>query len=339
MALYSVNEADGSLSEIPETSLSGEGMRERGDLQRWLRDHPGALEDGLFVLAEEYSDWEDSNRSIDLLALDGEGRLVVIELKRDEGAFMDLQAIRYAAMVSHMTFAQAVDAHERYLRRRGLECDARERILDHLGADDNGEAEIESGRPRILLAARDFPQELTTSVLWLNDAGLDISCVRLLPYRVGDDLVLDVTQAIPLPEAKDYTVRIRDKEAEQERRTYPNVDWTQQEIERLSNLITNSFNFRLLDMCSERPGEWVSLSDVRASGSEEQQARWPQARFGAGALAGLTQRVRRGFGRNNWPMEYEYVTGGDSRRYRFSKDIALWWSAARQASRAAADES
>ena len=189
MALYRVDEADGSLSEIPETWLSGEGMKERGDLQRWLRDHPGALEADLFVLAEEYSDWEDSNRSIDLLALDGHGRLVVIELKRDEGAFMDLQAIRYGALVAHMTLAQAVDAHERYLRRRGMEGDARERILEHLGVDGGGEAEIESSRPRILLAARDFPQELTTSVLWLNDAGLDISCVRLLPYRVSDELV------------------------------------------------------------------------------------------------------------------------------------------------------
>ena len=157
MALYRVDEADGSLSEIPETSLSGEGMRERGDLQRWLRDNPDALEDGLFVLAEEYSDWEDSNRSIDLLALDGDGRILVIELKRDEGAFMDLQAIRYAAMVSHMTFAQAVDAHAGYLRRRGMEGDARARILEYLGAEAGGEPEIESSRPRILRCGARLP--------------------------------------------------------------------------------------------------------------------------------------------------------------------------------------
>ena len=330
MALYRVNEADGSLSEILETSLSGEGMRERGDLQRWLRDFPGALEPDMFVLSEEYSDWDDSSRSIDLLALDQDGRLVVIKLKRNEGAFMDLQAIRYAAMVSHMTFAQAVAAHERYLRRRGLEGDARERILEHLGVEGGGEAEIESSRPRILLAARDFPQELTTSVLWLNDAGVDVSCVRLLPYRVGDDLVLDVTQVIPLPEAQDYTVRIRGREAEQERRTYPDVDWTSGEIERLANLITSPFNFRLFDICAERPGEWVSLSDVRASGSAEQQARWPQARFGSGALAGLTRRVRREFGRDNWPIDFEYRQGRDTRSFRMSAEVAGWWRAARE---------
>ena len=33
MALYRVDEAGGSLTEIPETSLSGEGKLERYDLQ------------------------------------------------------------------------------------------------------------------------------------------------------------------------------------------------------------------------------------------------------------------------------------------------------------------
>ena len=258
MALYRVDEAAGSLSEIPETSLSGEGKQERGDLQVWLRDHAGALEPDLFVLTEEYSDWADSGRSIDLLALDGEGRLVVIELKRDEGAFMDLQALRYASMIAHMTLEQAVAAHERYVARRGIEGDARERVLDHLATLDDAEPEVESGRPRILLAARDFSRELTTSVLWLRDSGIDIRCVRLLPYRVGNDLVLDVTQVIPLPEAEDYMVRIRDKSAEDdEERTYPEIPWTSADIERLAKQLSSRIILGILDACAASPGEWV----------------------------------------------------------------------------------
>ena len=188
------------------------------------------IEPDLFVLSEEYSDWDESNRSIDLLALDRDGRVVVAELKRDAGAFMDLQAIRYAALVAHMTLDQAVAAHERYLQRRGMKADARQRIMEHLGGEGGDEPDIESRQPRILLVARDFPQELTTSVLWLNQAGLDIRCVRLLPYRLGGDLVLDVTQVIPLPAAEHYMIRIRDREAEQESRTYSDRAWTREEM-------------------------------------------------------------------------------------------------------------
>ncbi|MCY4616507.1 MAG: hypothetical protein OXC71_08985 [Chloroflexi bacterium] len=326
MALYRVNEAEGSLSGIPETSLSGEGKRERGDLQRWLRDRPDALEPDLFVLAEEYSDWADSSRSIDLLALDGDGRLVVIELKRDEGAFMDLQALRYASMVAHMTFAQAVDAHARYLGRRHLEGDAQERILDHLRGADTAEPEVDSARPRIILAARDFPQELTTSVLWLNDAGLDIRCVRLLPYRVGDDLLLDVTQVIPLPEAEDYTVRIRDREAEQERRDYPEVDWTREDMEALARQLPSPVMLAILDACSASPGNWVSWGDIRTSLDDESVS------VPTHAIKALTIRAKRHFGRSNWPMEYEWpgYPDGDRRIFHMSGEIAEWWRAARE---------
>jgi hypothetical protein len=56
------------------------------------------------VIAEEFSEWEDSRRRIDLLGGDRDGNLVVIELKRTEdGGHMELQAIRYAAMVSALT--------------------------------------------------------------------------------------------------------------------------------------------------------------------------------------------------------------------------------------------
>ena len=325
MALYRVDEGEASLSGIPETSLSGEGKRERGDLQRWLRDHPGVLEPDLFVLTEEYSDWADSGRSIDLLALDGDGRLVVIELKRDEGAFMDLQALRYAALVAHMTFAQAVDAHARYLVRRQLPGDARARVLQHLGGEDAEEPEVDSARPRIVLAARDFSQELTTSVLWLNGAGLDIRCVRLLPYRFGDDLLLDVTQLIPLPEARDYMVRIRDREAEQDGHDSPDVPWTREEIARLARQLTHPVILGILDACAATPDTGVTWREVRV-GLEETDPRHQ--------LRALTRRSRRHFGRSNWPIEYQWpgYPDGDQRVFRMSSEIADWWRDARRAS-------
>ena len=80
MPLYEVGKDN--LRAIEPASLADQGIRERGDLQRLLRTQIDAIDDGLMVLAEEFSDCEDSKRRVDLLALDRNANLVVVELKR-----------------------------------------------------------------------------------------------------------------------------------------------------------------------------------------------------------------------------------------------------------------
>jgi hypothetical protein len=209
MSIYEASA--GHLTAIPATRFAALGLRERGDLQRLLAARIEALEEGLLVLAEEFADWADSARRIDLLCLDTEARLVVVELKRDEdGGHMELQALRYAAMVSAMTFDQAVAARARYWRED--EAAAREAILAHLGWAAP-EEDAFAQETRIILAAVDFGKEITTTVLWLRDRhGLDIRCVRLRPHQTTDGRVLlDIQTLIPLPEAAEFQTRLVDK--------------------------------------------------------------------------------------------------------------------------------
>lgn len=207
------------LEPVTTTTFEAEQILEE-KLRTLLRDQPEVLEEGLFIVAEEFSNWQDSTRSIDLLALDSVGSLVVIELKRTQsGDHSELQAIRYAAMVSNMTPEQLIEAHSVYLFKRGIDEDARIRVLNHIGVEDESEAVILTDRPRIILASAGFSTELTTSVLWLRDGGMEISCVKLQLYRHGNGLLMDTTQVIPLPEASHYLVKVRDKwEVERVRR-------------------------------------------------------------------------------------------------------------------------
>ena len=216
MAIYKMVGDKERLEEVAATSFGHEGVLERSDLQRMLRDQPEILEEGLFIITEEFSNWEGSGRSIDLLGLDATGRLVVIELKRgDTGSHMELQAIRYAAMVSAMTLQQAIESHRAYLARIGSEEDAEERIREHL--ENSDETRFSSERPRIILASEGFSSELTTCALWLNESGLDVTCIRMQPHRSGQELLIETSQTIPLPEAQSYLVRIREREEEQDR--------------------------------------------------------------------------------------------------------------------------
>ncbi|WP_431266828.1 hypothetical protein [Dankookia sp. P2] len=204
------------LEPVAATTFEAEGWKERGDIQRLLRERIGAIEDGLLVLAEEFAGWVDAARRIDLLCLDALANLVVVELKRgsDGGGHMELQALRYAAMVSAMTFDQAVAALAGFRDRAAPDPEAaRAEILAHLGWTSPDEERF-ADTVRMILVSADFSREVTTTVLWLRDFGLDVRCVRLRPHRLGDGrLLLDVQQIIPLPEASEFQTRLEEKKA------------------------------------------------------------------------------------------------------------------------------
>lgn len=218
------------IQRVKETSFWVERVRERGDLQRLLRDTVDVVSPDTMVIAEEFGEWDDSKRRIDLLGLDTIGNLVVIELKRtDDGGHMELQALRYASMVSAMTFEQVVTAHQSYLLKRGIELDARDSILAFLGWAEQGEGKFNQS-VRIVLVAEGFSKELTTAVLWLNERDLDIRCVRAKPYNLDDRILLDVQQTIPLPEAAEYQVQVRNKVQEERAARTNERDYTRYDV-------------------------------------------------------------------------------------------------------------
>ncbi len=207
------------IDALPATSFVERGIKERADLQRLLRVNIGVVTNpenpsapGVLVIAEEFGEWDDSKRRIDLLGVDDKGNLVVIELKRnDDGSHMELQAIRYAAMVSRMTFARAVEVYQSHLDKHAPGHDARGKLLEFLHWEEPREEEF-AADVRIVLVSAEFKKEITTAVLWLNERDLDIRCVRVMPYANGTETIVDVQQIIPQPDIAERLIQIKQKE-------------------------------------------------------------------------------------------------------------------------------
>ena len=228
MTIYQIT--DNSLVEIQTTTFASKGIKERNDLQRLLRDQIDVVSPETLIIAEEFGEWEDSRRRVDLLGIDKQANLVVIELKRTEdGGHMELQAVRYAAMVSTLTFSKAVEIFEKYLDRLGADLDAESTILEFLEWDESNDDEFAQD-VKIVLASAEFSKELTTAVIWLNNNGLDIRCVRMKPYSHEGRIYLDVQQVIPLPEAEEYQVSIRHKSIKEKESRTQNRDLTKYSV-------------------------------------------------------------------------------------------------------------
>jgi hypothetical protein len=258
---------------LSETTFGQAGVHERRDLQRLLREHVEVIAPDTFVIAEEFGGWDESHRRIDLLAIDKDANLVVIELKRTEdGGHMELQSLRYAAMVSAMTFDKALDAYGQYLKQHGKEDeDPRAAILDFLEWDEPND-DLFAQDVRIVLASAEFSKELTSSVLWLNDRQLDIRCVRLKPYTLDGRLLVDVQQIIPLPDTVDYQIQIREKSQKEREARTSNIDFTRFDIqigeERLKGEWKRNAIFLICKKLCERgiaPEEITALFDWRPS--------------------------------------------------------------------------
>lgn len=209
--------------DIKRKKLQELGLLEKQDFQKWIIKNPELLGEELLIIAEEYSSFEDVRKQPDIVALDRNGRLVVIELKRDTADdTTDLQAVKYAGYCSVLTAEQIQEDYREFISENNGG-PSREEVgrmfADHLGLDhEEGWANFDlDNKPRILLAAGSFPTEVTAPVMWLREEyGLDITCVKFYAYEYCDAILLNARQVIPLPEAEEYMTQWRKKKRQQE---------------------------------------------------------------------------------------------------------------------------
>jgi len=212
-----------------ETEFRAHGLLERQDLAKWVEQYPAILGEELLIITSEYDRFDKTNERLDLLALDKDGNLVVIELKRDDsGKNVDLQAIKYAAYCSTLSLADLVDMYLKYQKQKGFELTleaAQAAILEFIENDDFEEL---NDRPRIILVAKEFRPEVTASVLWLRKFALDVSCVKWDPYELENGIVaVNSSVLIPLPEAKDFIIQAEKKEIAEHTKSLTHTEYIQ----------------------------------------------------------------------------------------------------------------
>lgn len=217
MAFFTFNK--GSMEQaklLKADDLITAGIKEQ-ELRDLLVIHLDELdtERKLMVLSCEYSNWSDTSRFIDVLAIDEDQNLVVVELKRTkDGGHAELQALRYAAMLSTHTFGHVVEALFKHKYKTNPEFTpekAQAELLEFLGLVDESEVKL-SQMPRIMLISQGYSTEITTTVLWLRDhTDIDISCYTVALYPYGDKFALYFDLLLPLPEQASYLVKVKNK--------------------------------------------------------------------------------------------------------------------------------
>lgn len=231
---------------VEETTFSQLQMKE-SDIEEILRTNVDMLcddEESMLIVGQQVKN-EMSGRS-DLTAIDNNGDIVLIEIKRDrkdiEGrkeAF-EFQAIRYAASCATIkstdeliqnVFAPYVEKYKtEYTQHTELTSSeiAKRQLADFIMKNNVSNF---NGHQRIILVASEFDEQTLSAVAWLNSNQVDISCYQICPFKIKETVLVDMKKILPVVEYEDFYVNVLQKgkltktgKKDITRRTLPKID-------------------------------------------------------------------------------------------------------------------
>ncbi|PLK44487.1 DUF4268 domain-containing protein [Emticicia sp. TH156] len=210
--MYLINKETNKIEELKKVTFNELGFNERQHLQEWLENTPTALGEDLLIIQKEFSEFAHTNERLDLLALDKSGNLVLIENKLDDsGRDVTWQALKYASYCSTLTSDEIEQIYQKYLNSKGNGENAQNKLTEFYGQSEYKASLNTLQSQRIILVARKFRKEVTSTVLWLLNFQVKIQCFKVTPYPLGEQVILDLEQIIPPKDVEDYTIKMAAK--------------------------------------------------------------------------------------------------------------------------------
>jgi hypothetical protein len=318
--MYNIkNKKAEKIEAITFTSL---GMQEN-DIEEILRCSIDMLcddEESMLIVGRQVKN-EKLGRS-DLTAVDNKGNIVLIEIKRDrkdienrKEAF-EFQAIRYAA--SYATVESADDLVKKvyapYIEKYRSEFELGELTSYELGIRKlneflrvNGAENSFNKKQKIILVASDYDEQTLSAVAWLNSNKVDMSCFKLTPYKINDELYINAEKILPLTDYDDYYVNLMDK-------SFPvlkqSKDFTRRSLPKIDTML-NWGVVKAGDVIvakgREDEGKLLENGNISVEGKEMSLLAWLKEVFGWSNIATYDFSVLKKSGKTLSQIREEYM--------------------------------
>jgi len=310
-------------ARIEPVTFSELNMTEN-DIEEILRNSIDMIcdeEESMLIVGRQVRN-EKNGRS-DLTAVDNNGNIVLIEIKRDrkdiehrKEAF-EFQAIRYAA--SYATIDKTDDLVKKvyapYIEKYRSEFELGELTSFELGIRKlneflqvNDAQKNFNEKQRIILVASDFDEQTLSAVAWLNSNNVDMSCYRLTPYKLNEDLFFYVEKLLPVTNYDDYYVNLMDKSAvttvtgdkKITRRSLPKIDlMLEWGVVKEGDIIVAKDR--------EDEGRLLSNGNVMVNGEEKSMQAWLKEIYGWSSVQTYVFAVHKETGKTLSQIREEYM--------------------------------
>lgn len=194
MALYEIRENDEN-DLVPFRSLHAEGESYEVDIEELLWKNPEAFFDfPIFPVARQPV--VSGRLQPDVVALDEDGHVYVIEVKRNIARKQLAQCLEYAGWALETSF----DELEEMFRDFHAEADFRAAWKEFT---DGKPVPLTPKRPQLVLVARDFDSRTEAALRYLVECGCPIKVLRVTIYKDQEDrrfVVIDADHEPELPQ-------------------------------------------------------------------------------------------------------------------------------------------
>jgi hypothetical protein len=228
--MFKVNEEDFSVESVNKVNFSEIGWTEPNEIESMVANNlekfvgAGGKEENLIVIGRQVRD--KSRGRNDIVALDGEGNIVLIEIKRDikdsksRRENIESQAVRYAAALAKIESPRELlskmysEYYSRYEEggEDQEEGAARKKLYDFLETNDIEFGEINRTQ-RIVLFASGYSERALSSLAWLSKNGVSITVLKGSLFKHGGELMLDVEQLLPVVDEEEYFIDIPERDS------------------------------------------------------------------------------------------------------------------------------
>ncbi|MEA3475151.1 MAG: hypothetical protein U9R23_01710 [Candidatus Cloacimonadota bacterium] len=202
--LYKVREKE--VEKLNQTKFKQEEKLEQ-DLEDWIEHESSILGERLLIFGRQVQIPEVNDR-IDLLAVDTNGKVVIIELKKGKLKHpVDIQSLRYASYVSRWEYDDLEKQANNYFSEKGEEDfnfnEKFEEFCLSAGIDEIPDINQDQ---RIIIAGSKLKEKLGSVALWLREHSIDIKIIEVSLFKDGENLFLSPQIIIPIPTTKKFEI-------------------------------------------------------------------------------------------------------------------------------------
>jgi hypothetical protein len=207
--------------EIKVRNFKDLNLQER-HIEEFLRKNINLLfgdDETLLVVGQQVRN--ASNGISDLTAIDADGNVVLIEIKRDVQDIktrkepFEFQAIRYAASYAkistpeslvELVYSSYIEIHKDEYELGDLTPSEKARRELNKFLSSNDALKTFNKKQRIILIASSFDEQTLSAVAWLISNGVDAICLNITPVFIGEQGFLSIEKILPPAQLDDFYV-------------------------------------------------------------------------------------------------------------------------------------